>query len=172
MSNYCKVPLFVFALSVGSFNAATASQPSAEVSAAIATPGLAIAAVLHAEGAQVYECRAASDGKLAWRAREPTATLIFEGSTVGRHYAGPRWEYVDGSVVQAKSASSAPGATEDDIPWLQLDVVDQRGSGRLSGVTHVQRVNTRGGVARGPCDEAGAFRSVPYSPDYIFLRND
>lgn len=169
--NACwKMPLFVFALSLGSFTAATAAQPSAEVSAAIATPGLTIAAVLHAEGAQVYECRAASDGNLAWRGREPTATLIFDGSTVGRHYAGPRWEYVDGSVIQAKSVSSTPGATEDDIPWLQLDVVDQRGNGKFSGVTRVQRVNTRGGAARGPCGEAGAFRSVPYTADYIFLR--
>jgi hypothetical protein len=148
MNACCNMPLFVFALSLGSFTGATASQPLAEVSAAIATPGLTIATVLHAEGAQVYECRAAADGDLAWRAREPTATLIFDGSTVGRHYAGPRWEYVDGSAIQAKSASSAPGATEDDIPWLLLDVVDQRGNGRLSGVTHVQRVNTRGGVAR------------------------
>lgn len=169
--NACwKMPLFVFALGLGSLTAAAAAQPSAEVSAAIATPGLAIATVLHAEGAQVYECRAASDGNLAWRPREPTATLIFDGSTVGRHYAGPRWEYVDGSVIKAKSVSSAPGATEDDIPWLQLDVVDQRGNGKFSGVTHVQRVNTRGGAARGPCGEAGAFRSVPYAADYIFLR--
>ncbi|OKO74928.1 hypothetical protein AC630_26020 [Bradyrhizobium sp. AS23.2] len=168
MSAYRKVPLFVFALSVGSLTAANAAQLPQD----IAMPALATAAVLHAEGAQVYECRAASDGNLAWRAREPIATLIFEGSTVGRHYAGPRWEYADGSVVHAKLASSAPGATQDDIPWLRLDVVDQRGDGKLSGVTQVQRINTRGGVARGPCDEAGALRSVPYSADYVFLRKD
>lgn len=162
-----KIPLFVLGLSVGS---AAAGPLPAEVSAAIATPGLAIATVLHAEGAQVYECRAASEGKLAWRAREPIATLVFEGSTVGRHYAGPRWEYVDGTIVHAKLASSAPGASQDDIPWLKLDVVDQSGNGKFSGVTHVERVNTRGGVARGPCDEAGAFLSVPYSADYVFLR--
>lgn len=166
-----RMPLLVVALSVGSLAAATA-QLSAPIPTAIATPSLGLAVVLHAEGAQIYECRAASDGNLAWWAREPIATLIFEGSTVGRHYAGPRWEYVDGSVVHAKLASSTPGASEDDIPWLRLDVVDQRGNGKLSGVTHVERVNTRGGVARGPCDEAGAFRSVPYSADYVFLRKD
>lgn len=171
--NICwKMPLFILALSVGSISAAAAEKFSAPMPAAIAAPGLTTVAFLHAEGVQVYECRAASDGNLAWRAREPIATLIFEGSTVGRHYAGPRWEYVDGSLVQAKLASSTLGASEDDIPWLRLDVVDQRGDGKLSGVTHVQRVNTRGGVARGPCDEAGAFRSVPYSADYVFLRND
>lgn len=162
-----KIPLFALGLSVGSV---AAGPLPAEVAAAIATPGLILAAVLHAEGAQVYECRAASEGKLAWRAREPIATLVFEGSTVGRHYAGPRWEYVDGSIVHAKLASSAPGGSQDDIPWLKLDVVDQSGNGKFSGVTHVERVNTRGGVARGPCDEAGAFLSVPYSADYVFLR--
>ena len=170
MNACCNMPLFVFALSVGLFGATAESQPFTEASAGIATPGLTIAIVLHAEGAQVYECRAAADGNLAWRAREPTATLIFENSTVGRHYAGPRWEYADGSMVQAKSASSTPGATVGDIPWLHLDVVNQRGNGKLSGVTEVQRVNTHGGVASGPCNEAGAFRSVPYSADYIFLR--
>ena len=48
---------------------------------------------LHAEGAQVYECKAGSDGKLAWAFREPIATLLLDGKTVGRHYAGPNWEH-------------------------------------------------------------------------------
>jgi hypothetical protein len=33
----------------------------------------------------------------------------------------------------------------------------------------VQRINTHGGAAQGACDQAGAFRSVPYSADYVFL---
>jgi hypothetical protein len=33
----------------------------------------------------------------------------------------------------------------------------------------VQRLNTHGGVALGPCEQAGAFRSVPYSAEYSFL---
>ncbi len=159
----------LFALSLG-VALLTATQLPAQVPLAIATPNLPIAAIFHAEGAQVYECVYLSEGKLAWQAREPTATLIFDGNTIGRHYAGPRWEHVDGSTVRAKSVSSAPGATEDDIPWLRLDVVDQRGSGVFSGVTNVQRVNTQGGVMHGSCDEAGRFHSVPYSADYVFLR--
>ena len=167
MHAHWKTQLFALSLGVGLL---TAAQLSAQVPSAIAIPNLPIAAIFHAEGAQVYECMRTSDGKLVWQAREPTATLIFDGSTIGRHYAGPRWEHVDGSTVRAKSVSSAPGTTEDDIPWLRLDVVDQRGSGMLSGVTNVQRINTQGGVARGACDEAGRFRSVPYSADYVFLR--
>ena len=55
---------------------------------------------LHAEGAQVYECKADSDGKLAWQFREPVATLILDGKTMGRHFAGPSWELADGSSLQ------------------------------------------------------------------------
>ena len=53
---------------------------------------------LHAEGAQIYECKD-KDGKLAWTFREPIATLLVDGKTVGRHYAGPNWENADGSAV-------------------------------------------------------------------------
>jgi hypothetical protein len=172
MNTCWRMPLFVFALSVGSLTAATAVQLSAPIPAAIATPGLTTVAFLRAEGAQVYECKPGSDSKLAWQFREPIATLMFAGSTVGHHYAGPRWEHIDGSMVQAKSAASAPGATQDDISWLRLEVVDQRGNGALSGVTQVQRINTQGGVARGPCEVEGSFRSVPYSADYVFLKKD
>jgi hypothetical protein len=76
----------------------------------------------------------------------------------------------DGSSVAAKVAARAPGSTEKDIPLLKLEVVSQRGSGQLSGVTTIQRLNTRGGVAEGPCTQAGAFLSVPYSADYTFYR--
>jgi hypothetical protein len=137
---------------------------------AIAAPGEAVVATLHAEGAQVYDCKAGSDGKLAWSFREPIATLMADGKTVGRHYAGPNWEYIDSSAVVGKAAGSAPGATANDIPWLKLTVASQRGNGALSGITTVQRINTQGGKLEGACDKAGATRSAPYSADYVFLR--
>ena len=125
---------------------------------------------LHAEGAQIYECKAGSDGKLAWAFREPIATLLADGKTVGRHYAGPDWEHSDGSAVVGKAIGNAPGATANDIPWLKLEVTSRRGSGVLSRVTTVQRINTTGGKLEGACDKAGAYRSAPYSADYVFLR--
>jgi hypothetical protein len=137
--------------------------------AAIAAPGETVVLSVHAEGAQVYECKAGADGKLGWAFREPIATLIADSKTVGRHYAGPNWEHSDGSAVAGKAVGNAPGATQSDIPWLKLEVVAQRGSGILSGVTTVQRINTMGGKLEGPCDKAGTFRSAPYSADYIFL---
>jgi hypothetical protein len=137
---------------------------------AIAAPGEAVVLSVHAEGAQVYECKAGADGKSAWVFREPIATLLADGKTVGRHYAGPNWELSDGSAVVGKVTGNAPGAAPNDIAWLKLSVVSQRGSGVLTGVTTVQRINTKGGKLEGACDKAGSFSSAPYSADYVFLR--
>ena len=138
--------------------------------AAIAAPGETVVLSVHAEGAQVYECKLGADGKLGWAFREPIATLIADGKTVGRHYAGPSWEHSDGSAVVGKAVGNAPGANANDIPWLKLEVVSRRGSGILSDVTTVQRINTMGGKLEGPCDKASTFKSAPYSADYVFLR--
>ena len=143
---------------------------AAELPDAIAAPGESVVLSVHAEGAQVYECKAGTDGKLSWAFREPIATLLSEGKSVGRHYAGPNWELSDGSAVTGKAAGNAPGATAADIPWLKLDVTSQRGTGTLTGVTTVQRINTQGGKLDGACEAAGTYRSAPYSADYVFLR--
>jgi hypothetical protein len=146
------------------------SITSAQVPDAIAAPGEAPVATAHAEGAQIYECKVDPGGSLAWKFREPIATLLIDGKTVGRHYAGPTWELVDGSAIVGKEAGRAPGATPQDIPWLKLDVASKRGTGRLTDVTTIQRLNTKGGVAEGMCNPTGSFLSVPYSADYVFLK--
>ena len=152
-------------------SASLASAAAAEpLPGAIAAPGETVVVSLHAEGAQVYECKAGADGKLAWAFREPIATLMEDGKTVGRHYAGPNWEYADGSAVAGKMAGSAPGATAGDIAWLKLDVASRRGNGVLTPVTTVQRINTAGGKLDGACDKAGTWRSMPYSAEYVFLK--
>lgn len=152
--------------------AAMAGQARAadRLPAAIAAPGETVVLSVHAEGAQVFECKAGADGKLAWAFREPIATLLSDGKTIGRHYAGPNWEYADGSAVTGKAVGNAPGATAADIPWLKLDVTAHRGSGVLTPVTTVQRINTHGGQLAGACDKAGEFRSAPYAADYVFLK--
>jgi hypothetical protein len=154
-------------LSSASVLSASAQTPLPD---AIAAPGEAIVLTLHAEGAQLYECKAASDGKLAWAFREPIAALLLDGKTVGRHYAGPNWEHIDSSAVVGKAVGNAPGATPNDIPWLKLTVTSGRGTGILSGVTTVQRINTAGGKLEGECEKPGSYRNAPYSADYVFLR--
>jgi uncharacterized protein DUF3455 len=162
-----KPTVLALALFLGATMTAKAQTPLPET---IAAPGEAVVLTVHAQGAQVYECKAGADGKLAWAFREPIATLFVDGKTIGRHYAGPNWEHIDGSAVTAKAAGNAPGATADDIPWLKLQVTSSRGSGVLTGVTTVQRINTKGGKLEGACDKAGTFKSVPYSAEYVFLR--
>src|SRR5499427_8031037 len=162
-----RISLFLLAIVAA---AARPSAASAQVPPALAAPGESAVITLHAEGAQIYECKLGNDGKLAWAFREPIATLLLDGKTVGRHYAGPTWEHVDGSAVVGKAVANVAGKTPSDIPWLKLEVTAHRGSGLLSGVTTVQRINTQGGVHAGACDQAGALHSAPYSADYVFLK--
>jgi len=158
-------------LSAAVLAAVALSAPArAEVLAPIAAPGETTVVTLHAEGAQIYECKAAADGKLAWAGREPIATLLLDGKTVGRHYAGPTWEHIDGSAVVARAVGSAPGKTANDVAWLKLEVTSHRGNGTLSGVTTIQRINTDGGAVSGTCDKAGDIRRAAYGTDYVFLR--
>jgi hypothetical protein len=142
----------------------------AELPAAIAASDLRPALTVNAAGAQIYECKAGPDGKLAWTFREPVASLMAEGATVGRHYRGPIFEHMDGSAVVIKPVASAPAPDGKSIPWLKAEVVEKRGSGALSGVTTVQRINTQGGSLQGPCEQAGAVQGSAYTTDYVFLR--
>ena len=153
------------AMLAGSVHNAFAQMPPA-----IVAPGQTALAAFHAEGAQIYECRAGNDSKLAWSLREPIATLLLDGKTVGRHYAGPSWEHIDGSAVVGKIVAITLGKTASDIPWLRLQVTERRGSGALSGMTTVQQINTQGGAMTVGCDKAGTFYSAPYSADYVFLK--
>ena len=152
------------------------TQATAKMPLAIAGSNGTPIATLHALGAQVYECKLDS-GKsqsevraLTWQFREPIATLIVDGKSIGRHFAGPNWEHIDGSVVKGKVIASTPGATSSDIPWLELELVERRNNGIFSTATAVRRINTKGGIAQGPCERAGDYLSVPYSADYVFLR--
>ena len=126
--------------------------------------------VVHATGAQIYECKVDASGATNWVFREPVATLIRDGGTIGRHYGGPTWELSDGEVVQGKQSAAAPGATSSDVALLKLDVAEYRGNGALKDAKLVLRLNTRGGVLKGECLKAGELRAEPYSADYAFLR--
>jgi hypothetical protein len=147
-----------------------ACAAAAEVPNSIAARSELLVATVHAQGAQIYECKADTAGKLAWQFREPIASLFIDGKTVGRHFAGPSWELADGSAISAKVVGRAPGATSNDIPLLKLEVTEQRGTGRLSAVAIVQRLNTAGGALEGPCHAAGALMSIPYAADYAFSK--
>jgi hypothetical protein len=121
---------------------------------------------------QLYDCKPGADGKLAWTFTAPQATLTADSKVIGKHGAGPSWELTDGSGITAKAVANAPGTTENDIPWLKLEVTSHKGAGQLAGVTTVQRINTKGGKLDDACEQAGSFKSVPYSAEYVFLRKN
>lgn len=146
----------------------------------IRVPGEIPGTSLHAEGAQIYECQPDAAKQLVWQPREPAATLMDGSNSVGRHYAALNrdtvdgstlvWEHKDGSSVKARIVVRIAGRAADDLPWLKFKTVAQTGDGLFHGVTHIQRINTQGGLLRGPCDQAGGYRSIPYSADYVFWR--
>ena len=74
-----KTAALALLLMLGSPMSVSAAEPP--LPDAIAAPGETIVLSVHAEGAQVYECKAGADGKLAWAFREPIATLMADGKT-------------------------------------------------------------------------------------------
>jgi hypothetical protein len=157
------VPFTISILALG-YGAAAADLP-----AAIAAPGETVTYQVHALGAQIYECMADGKGKLTWQYHEPIATLMRDGTTVGRHYAGPSWE-IGLSQIKGKVTATSPASNSKDIPWLKLAVPEPTDDGALDGVTTVQRINTTGGVVDGECAKSGDFRAESYEADYLFLK--
>jgi hypothetical protein len=123
-------------------------------------------------GDQIYTCAPAEQGVFAWKLEAPDAKLYdAQGKVIGKHYAGPTWESIDGSKVvghvEQKADAPEPGA----IPWLLLAARSNEGSGVLSAVKSVQRVDTSGGQApKDGCDaaHAGAKSKVGYRAKYYF----
>jgi hypothetical protein len=122
---------------------------------------------LEASGVQIYNCTAAG----TWLFFAPDAQLYMDsGNDVGHHYAGPTWEYQDGSTVVGLKVAAAtvdPGS----IPWLLLTAKSHNAiDGRMSDITTIQRLETNGGNApAGGCTPPASV-SVPYTATYFFYR--
>jgi Protein of unknown function (DUF3455) len=157
--------VFVFALT-GSLATAARAEDTTTIAVNSGVP----IAKLEAAGAQIYMCAKNAAGVLNWTFREPIATLVEEGKTVGRHFLGPTWEFADGSHVVGGVVSEAPGKTANDIPWLKLSVKDTPNSGLVAGATSILRIDTKGGVFEGACDNEGELHSEPYTATYIFAK--
>jgi hypothetical protein len=147
-----------------------ATDARAEDATTIAVNSGVPIAKLEAAGAQIYVCTKNAAGASNWTFREPVASLLEEGKTVGRHFVGPTWEFADGSRVQGEVVNKAPGTTAKDIAWLKLSVKDPPKSGLVAGATSVLRIDTKGGVFEGACDNEGELHSEPYTATYIFAK--
>jgi hypothetical protein len=149
----------------------------AQVPAAVVPPaGNQAATTLSATGDLTYECRAVADkpGTYAWAFVGPDAKLWDASKKeVGKYYAGPTWESADGSKVTGTQVATAPGAA-GAIPLQLVKAASSSGTGAMTDVTFIQRLNTVGGVApTSPAcaaANAGAKTTVSYSADYVFFK--
>lgn len=121
---------------------------------------------LDAVGVQKYVCNSAG----AWAFVAPEADLSHNGQTFIHHYAGPTWEWLDGStVVGARVAGASVDSTA--IPWLLLRGASHGAiEGKLSEITAIQRLSTTGGNAPAGACTPGATIDVPYTALYLFYR--
>ena len=144
-----------------------------KVPTALAVPaGAKLVARFHATGAQVYACTGAG-GQFSWVLARPDATLAdASGAVTGTHGAGPSWKSKDGSSVVGKKLAQAAAPDAGAVPWLLLAATSTTGSGQFTGVTFVERVATKGGIAPATgCDatHAGTEVRANYSADYYFF---
>jgi len=134
-----------------------------------------LAMIVSARGVQIYECRSRKqpDGGFEWAFAAPEADLFdARGSRIGRHYAGPHWEAMDGSKIVGTVKERADAPLADSIPWLLLTAKSVGPEGSFSKATSIQRVNTVGGVAPATgCSEAtaGTAARISYTADYYFF---
>jgi hypothetical protein len=128
-----------------------------------------------AAGEIAYECREKKDmaGQFEWAFVGPVASLKNKaGAVVGKYYAGPTWEAADGSKVTGKQLAVAPaGAGNIPLQLVKTDPAMGMGMGAMQGISHIQRLQTQGGVAPvAVCAMAnkGERRQVAYQADYVF----
>lgn len=127
-------------------------------------------------GEITYECRdkANAPGMVEWVFVGPNAVLSDRsGRQVGKYYGPPAtWEALDGSRVTATQLAVAPAGT-GNLPLQLVKANPAMGMGAMTGVTHIQRVALKGGVApASECSPAtrGKKEIVKYQADYIFWK--
>jgi hypothetical protein len=162
----------VAAVSAVTYNASAAEltggprpKPSASASPIDPPAGLRrIGSFRVTKGTQTYTCT----GGVFTGASVPEAMLAGPGGRI-HHFKGPSWQSErDGSLVTAtkKAEVARPGT----IAELLLEINSHSGpaNGLLAKATHIQRLNTSGGVApAGACTD-GATKAVRYGALYVF----
>jgi hypothetical protein len=151
---------------------AAAAAPTAPDLSVPADASLSLRA--QGRGVQIYVCEAKPDqaGRYDWRFVAPEADLVGpNGEKIGRHYAGPSWEGLDGGKVVGEVRAKAPSPDPSAIDWLLLSAKSANGAGVLGRTRYVRRIDTVGGKA--PADgcsaaHAGEQTRAPYTAAYEF----
>ncbi|AYN16224.1 DUF3455 domain-containing protein [Pseudomonas monteilii] len=125
-------------------------------------------------GEITYECRdkANTPGQTEWTFVGPKATLNDRaGRQVGDYFGPPAtWQAKDGSKVTGTQVAVAP-ADKGAIPYQLVKANLAEGKGAMQGVSYIQRLATRGGVAPASdctAQNKGARQVVMYQADYVF----
>ncbi len=125
-------------------------------------------------GEITYECRDKANvpGETEWVFVGPKAVLSDRSGKVLGDYFGPpaTWQAKDGSKITGTQVAVAPSSA-GNLPYQLVKANPAEGKGLMSGVSYVQRVALKGGVAPGSaCTAAnkGSREAVKYQADYIF----
>jgi hypothetical protein len=122
---------------------------------------------VYARGVQIYRWNGS-----AWALFGPDAVLSADAggkSVVGTHDVGPKWHSNSGSTVEGTVVDRCT-PNPNAIAWLLLSA-KASGNGIFQRVTHIQRVNTVGGLAPStPGAFVGAEARIDYSAEYFFYR--
>ncbi|MGY2374925.1 DUF3455 domain-containing protein [Pseudomonas sp. SDO524_S393] len=125
-------------------------------------------------GEITYECRdkANAAGQAEWTFVGPKAVLNDRsGKQVGTYFGPPAtWQAEDGSKITGTQLAVAPSGA-GNLPYQLVKANPAEGKGAMSGVSYIQRVALKGGVApSSECTVAnkGKQEVVKYQADYIF----
>ena len=128
---------------------------------------------LTGRGVQVFRCERLSTGSgFAWVFRLPEADLTDSGgNVVGRHGANFSFEHSDGSRLLGNVVAYDEAPNANDLRWLLLSA-KPFGQGVLSAMTHVQRINTQGGMPPQKCEakQQNQLLRVYFSADFVFYK--
>jgi hypothetical protein len=158
-------------------SASSAMVYAVDVAAAIAVPaGNSVAMSALGAGDLTYECRvkASMPGSFEWVFAGPNAVLYdAKMAPIGKYYAGPTWESNDGSKVTGKQLAVSPSNNAASIPLQLVQTNAATGKGAMTGITYIQRLNTKGGIAPADvcnADNVGAKKTVKYEAEYVFYK--
>ena len=175
MNRQSRFALAAAALAASSFLLGSAAHAASALPDSIKVPdGHKVALETVGVGEITYECRDKADkpGQTEWTFVGPKAVLNDRsGKAVGDYFGPPAtWQAKDGSKVTGTQLAVAP-SSPGNLPYQLVKANPAEGAGAMNGVTYIQRVALKGGVAPGSaCTTAdkGKQEKVNYQADYIF----
>ena len=172
------IKLVAFAVMLATAGATYAAVDNASLPEPVRVPaGNSIKLETIGKGEITYECREKKDtaGTFEWAFVVPVATLWdMQQKSVGKYYGGPTWEAADGSKITGKQVAVAPSSA-GNIPMQLVKANPAMGNGAMTGVSYIQRIETKGGVApAATCNAAvaGTKQQVAYEAKYVFYQQN